>query len=398
MPLLPLLFLAAASAQSQAPTESLLGSLAGPAKALQADRGFSYEFARKGSLSPEQWRKRGRAKTLESLGFAPSAAPLDLKVHATEKRDGFEIRTISYAGTAHYRIPAYLLVPAARASKRPAVVALHDHGGWFFHGKEKLVSFPTEHGSLAKFRQQYYGGRAYAETLAREGFIVLVPDAFYWGERRIQYETPPPALRDSLQNLDPASEQYVAAHNRYLRERVNELNTWLGFSGLNWLGIVSFDDRRAVDLLTSLPEVDPARIGCLGLSGGGFRSTYLAGTDSRIRAAVITGWMVSLPTVMDTPYSVHSGLFDAPGLHAFLDHPDVASLAAPDSSIFIQQCRQDRLFTVAGMQSASAKIEKVFQALKRGDHFQSKFYDNPHAFTLQMQADAFAWLSRWLKP
>ena len=62
---------------------------------------------------------------------------------------------------------------------------------------------------------------------------------------------------------------------------------------------VSYDDMRAVDLLLSLPEVDPHRIGCIGLSGGGSRSTYLAGRDARIRAAVIVAWMTTLPTTLD---------------------------------------------------------------------------------------------------
>ena len=79
--------------------------------------------------------------------------PLDLKVHATVKRDGYEIRVISFAGAAHYRVPAFLLVPSGGAARRPAVVALHDHGGWFFHGKEKLVRMDGEHVALTGFRR-----------------------------------------------------------------------------------------------------------------------------------------------------------------------------------------------------------------------------------------------------
>ena len=130
--------------------------------------------------------------------------------------------------------------------------------------------------------------------------------------------------------------------NSWLRERNSELNTWLSFSGTTWLGIVNHDDRRSVDVLASLPEVDAARIGCLGLSGGGYRATYLVGMEPKVRAAVITGWMTSLPTTLDIPYSVHASLFDAFGAHANLDHPDIASLAAPDSSIFVQNCARDR--------------------------------------------------------
>ena len=184
--------------------------------------------------------------------------------------------------------------------------------------------------------------------------------------------------------------------NSYLRERNYELNTWLSFSGTSWMGIVAHDDRRSVDLLASLPEVDASRIGCVGLSGGGYRSTYLTGLDSRIRASVIVGWMTSLPTTLDIPYSVHAGLFDAFGVHANLDHPDIASLAAPDCAIFVQNCARDRLFTRSGMETAIQKIRSVFADQKHAERFKGEFYDVPHQFNIEMQDDAFAWLEKWL--
>jgi hypothetical protein len=158
---------------------------------------------------------------------------------------------------------------------------------------------------------------------------------------------------------------------------------------------VSHDDRRSVDLLTSLPEVDSKRIVCLGLSGGGFRATYLTGLDPRIRASVITGWMTELPTTLELPYSTHTGMLDAFGLHAYMDHPDVATLAAPNAAIFVQNCARDRLFTRAGMEGAAAKIQRVYEDLKQPGRFRSKFYDVPHQFNVEMQEEAFDWLERW---
>ena len=354
------------------------------------------DYAHRQGLSVEEWRARGRAEVQRALSYAPKSVALGMKVHSVEKRAGYELRVISFAGSPHYRIPAYLLVPAASAGPFPAVVALHDHGGWFVHGKEKLVTMPGEHAALKEFREQYYGGRAFAEELARRGFVVMVADAFFWGERRLQYQDPPPDLRKRLASLDAASAAYIQAMNSYLRERNYELNTWLSFSGTSWMGIVAYDDRRSVDLLASLPEVDASRIGCLGLSGGGYRSTYLTGLDSRIRASVITGWMTSLPTTLDIPYSVHAGLFDAFGAHANLDHPDIASLGAPGCAIFVQDCARDRLFTRTGMEAALQKIRLVYAGEKHPERFKGQFYDVPHQFNIQMQDDAFAWLEKWL--
>ncbi|MGH7957635.1 MAG: hypothetical protein ACREH8_11595 [Opitutaceae bacterium] len=149
--------------------------------------------------------------------------------------------------------------------------------------------------------------------------------------------------------------------------------------------------------MASLPDVAARRIGCRGLSGGGFRSACLAGMESRIKAAVITGWMTSLPTTLDLHRQVHACMFDPFGVHAYLDHPDVASLAAPGCAIFVQNCAQDGLFTRAGMDGAIEKIRAVYSDLNRPERFRAEYYDVPHQFNVQMQEDAFRWLEKWLK-
>jgi hypothetical protein len=224
-----------------------------------------------------------------------------------------------------------------------------------------------------------------------------VPDAFYWGERRLKYKHPPEELQSRVQGLDTTTSEYVLAVNRYLVERTTDLHIRMSFAGMTWGGIINYDDRRAVDVLQSLAEVDKSRIGCAGLSGGGFRSTYLAGMDSRIKAAVITGWMTSLPTTTDIAYPVHRDMFDPFGVHAYLDHPDVASLGAPGCALFVQNCGRDRLFTREGMDAAVDKISNVYATLKQSGRFKALYYDVPHQFNAAMQEDAFDWLERWLK-
>ncbi len=64
--------------------------------------------------------------------------------------------------------------------------------------------------------------------------------------------------------------------------------------GTTWQGIVHWDDIRTVDYLASRPEVDPSRIGCLGIPMGGYRTDFLAALDDRIQCAVSVGWMSTL--------------------------------------------------------------------------------------------------------
>jgi dienelactone hydrolase len=375
---------------------NFLGNLMPILASIQKETGFPMDYAHRKRVSLEEWRRRGREQIRRTLSYSPKQVPLNLEVHDTVKRRGYTLRVISFAGSAHYRVPAFLLVPELGKTPYPAVLALHDHGGYYYHGKEKLVEMESEHPALTEFKKEYYGNRSFASELARRGFVVLVADAFYWGERRLEYQQLPPDLAKGLAGLRPNQAEYVKVVNTYLSQRVFGLNSWLAFCGANWMGIIVHDDRRSLDVLSSLPEVNKDRLGCLGLSVGGYRSTCLSGLDSRVHAAVIVGWMTSLPSMLDIPDYSHRGLPDAFGLHAFLDHPDIASLAAPDCATFVQQCARDELFTRAVMEQASDKIRRVYEDLKHPQRFQSKFYDVPHSFGVPMQEEAFQWLERWL--
>src|SRR5438445_461280 len=64
-------------------------------------------------------------------------------------------------------------------------------------------------------------------------------------------------------------------------------------AGITWAGVILWDDIRTLDYLASRPEVDARRLGCVGLSVGGYRSFLLAALDRRIKVAVDVGWMTS---------------------------------------------------------------------------------------------------------
>ncbi len=390
------LLFASFQTEGLAQAESIIGNLSPLITGIHASKGFPMDFAHRGDKSVSEWQKSGREMVQSVLAYTPPAVSLDVTIHSVLKREGYEIRTISFAGSPYYRIPAYLLVPEGKGPF-PGVVALHDHGGWYFHGKEKLVAMPHDNVAIKQFRDQYYGGRAYAEELAQRGFVVLVADALYWGERRLQYRTNPKALEDRLAGLDSSETGYVDQMNAYLAERVQDMKTRMSFAGTTWGGIINYDDRRAVDLLVAMPEVDADKIGCIGLSGGGFRSTYLSGMEPRIKAAVIVGWMVSMPSMIGMSRSVHTDMFHAYGLHAKLDHPDVAALGAPNCATFVVQCGRDHLFPRQGMDRAIAKIQAVYFDLNKPEQFKSQYYDVTHQFNIEMQEDAFDWLEKWLK-
>ena len=78
-----------------------------------------------------------------------------------------------------------------------------------------------------------------------------------------------------------------------------------------------------------------------------------------------------------------------------LDFPDVASLACP-RPFLLMAGRRDALYPVEGVEEAFAKIRAVYESQGVRDQVETRWYDVPHCFNVEMQEYAFDWLDRWL--
>ena len=183
--------------------------------------------------------------------------------------------------------------------------------------------------------------------------------------------------------------------NQKCRAKEATIAKSLVLAGATWPGVVNYDDRRVVEYLTTRSEVDAQRIGCVGISMGGYRSAYLAAMDERIKAACVVGFMSSMRPMLKSHIDTHSWIHFLPGLHRLMDLPELVSLTAP-RALFVQQCSQDRLFPLSGMQSSVQRIAELFQMAGCPDQFLGRFYDEPHRWTIAMQDEAFSWLDEKL--
>ena len=156
--------------------------------------------------------------------------------------------------TPDLRIPAYVLIPKGLTKPAPAIVALHDHGGFYLWGKEKVVEVAGEHPSLAEFKRRAYSGKSIASELARRGYVVIAIDMFYWGERRMLLDDDPADWRDRPATI---SADRVAAFNRRAGQSEPLVGRTIYSAGFTWSGVMFWDDVRTVDYLVRRPEVDP---------------------------------------------------------------------------------------------------------------------------------------------
>jgi dienelactone hydrolase len=384
----------AALAAPPAVTGSDIGSLYPFVKSQAVTGEFPLSFLQPRFQDLAEWKRTARAKLFDLLQYEPPRA--DARAETVERVDhGHHVQEKVYFNTTpDIRVPAYVLVPKrAGATKAPGIVALHDHGGFYFWGKEKLLALDDEHPVLADFKRQYYGGNSIASDLARAGYVVVVIDMFYWGERRMVLDDDPSAWRDRPRTI---TAEQVAAFNR--RSSASEQLTarTLYAAGITWAGVMYWDDIRTLDYLASRPEVDPARIGCVGLSMGGLRTIHLAALDDRIKAAVAVGWMTSFPPQLQRHVRNTIGFTKlVPGLYRHLDYPDVASLAAPTPLLVINGSK-DTLFEPSGVTASFDKLAACYKKAGAPDHLRTRLYDTPHEFNREMQAEAWAWLAKHL--
>ena len=387
----------AAETDARITSRQLTGSSVGSLYAFiqsQAVKGeFPLSFLNPHFHSVRAWKKQARGKLLELLHYAP--AQVEPKPEMVERQDcgDYFREKVRFNTTPDVRAPAFVLVPKNIPKRAPAIVALHDHGGFYLWGKEKIVGIDGENPALADFRRQYYGGRSIAIELVRQGYIVVIIDMFYWGERRMLLDDDPEDWRSRPGNL---SRERIQAFNRRAGQSEQLVGRTIYAAGFTWPGVMFWDDIRTVDYLLTRPDVDPKRIGCVGLSVGGLRSCHLAALDDRIRAAVVVGWMTSFPWQLKKQIENTIGHTKVvPGLYQHLDYPDVASLAMPTPLLVINGSR-DTLFHPEGVKASFEKLRACYAKAGAAEHCRTRLYDTPHEFNVEMQTEAWEWLKRWV--
>ena len=144
---------------------------------------------------------------------------------------------ISYRGVREQRVPAYLAIPKEkRNEKLPVIVLMH---GWnLFWGKnEDWV-------------------QDWISVLTAQGYAVLAPDHFLFGERKVE------GGFDDESNRGPY----------YYRD---------------WMTQSVVDLRRGIDYLLTRSDIDPDRIAVLGGSMGGWIGSILTAVEPRIKTSIL---------------------------------------------------------------------------------------------------------------
>jgi hypothetical protein len=191
--------------------------------------------------SREAWEQRAaflRKQILASAGLLPmpEKGPIHAQVFGKLQRDGYTVEKVLIETWPGFYLGGNLYRPAGKQGPFPAVVSPHGHWQYGRLENQQLVSVP---------------GRCI--NLALQGFVVFTYDmAGYNDTNQIPHHWG--SERQDLWSINP-------------------------------MGVQLWDSIRAVDFVSSLPDVDPKRIAATGASGGGTQTFLLAAVDSRIQVA-----------------------------------------------------------------------------------------------------------------
>ncbi len=309
------------------------------------------------ALDAKEWvvrRERILANVQLVMGPLPDErdkVPLDVKVSEVVELPHYIRKKLTFAVEKDDRVPAYLLIPKRREGKLPGVLVLHQT---IAIGKGEPAGLGTQE------------NKRIGVHLVERGFVCLCPDYPSFGEYR-----------------------YDFAKSKYKSGSMKAI----------------WNNRRALDLLASLPEVDAERLGCIGHSLGGHNTMFTALFDSRIKACVsncgftsfskyyggkLKGWTSAryMPLIA-SKYGMK------PDKMPF-DFPELVSALAPRAFLAVAPLHDDN-FEVSGVRDCIAAARPVYDLLHAKEKLKAHYPDCKHDFPAESRKIAYEWLDRWLK-
>jgi len=325
------------------------------------------------------WKVRAeqlRTQLRVALGIfpEPTKTPLNAVIHGKVARDGFTVERVYFESMPGFFVTGSLFRPTT-PGPHPGVLCPHGHwnNGRFFRENEVNLKSQIARGAEELLTNGSAPLQARCAELARMGCVVFHYDMIGYA--------------DSQQ----FSQELV---HKFARQRpeANNAQSWGFFSpqaeehAQSLMGLQAWDSIRALDFLTSLPDVDPARIGCTGASGGGTQTFTLAALDPRVA--------VAFPAVMvSTAMQGGCTCENASLLRVGTGNIEIAALFAPKP--MGMTCADDwtRDMPTKGFPDLAAHWTTLGKPenVKLFPHVQF-----PHNYNLRSREDMYGWMNQHL--
>ncbi len=297
------------------------------------------------------YQKRLQKFFLQSIGGLPPQKPLKAQVTGHHDYADYSVDNVTFESQPGFVVTANLYLPK---SKGP-------HPG---------VLLPCGHSANGKAAEPYQKASI---LLARNGFVVLCWDPIGQGERSQLVNLPNPPSSTSEHMIDGVAPILLG----------RSLATYMIWDGM-----------RAIDYLQSRPEVDPDKIGCTGISGGGNLTAMLMALDPRIDAAA-PGCFITTTRIKNErpgPGDAEQNIFGQTA--AGLDHPDFAIIRAPKPTLILSATLD--FVPIEGTWIAYRQAKRIYGRLGFPERMQLVEADAKHGFDRPLREATTRFMTRYL--
>lgn len=299
-----------------------------------------------------------RETMLKNFGGLPASdTPLDARIVGTVKGSGFRVEKIVFQSRPKNYVTASLYIPDSLSGRTGAVL------------------FVCGHAREAKGYPEY---QTVCQYLAQAGLVALAMDPIGQGERLSYFD---PEKNASTVEWGVREHDYAGAQCLPLGESMARY--------------FLHDAMRAIDYLQTRPEVDSARIGVTGNSGGGTQTSLMMLCDPRIAAAAPGTFIMNRET-----YLAAGGGQDAeqiwPGFsQAGFDHADIILAMAP-KPVCILAVTGD-FFPIEGTRITYQRSRRIFELCGKPDNLQLVEDVANHAYTVPLAQAAAKFFCKHLR-
>jgi dienelactone hydrolase len=304
----------------------------------------------------EAWYKCAYPKLMELLWEFPQKVDLNPEVQYSVEDNGIIRERVVFDSEDFMSVPCYVLRPKDMKPNRanPAIICSHGHYSPSGYGKDWVA------GVNEKAREQ---NQNYGEQMARAGFLTICPGVRIYGEK-IDGDDPYPGC-------DPCNIEFIKGV----------------IMGINTLTLSVWDSKCCIDYLETRMEVDPERIGMMGLSGGGTITTFTSAADKRIKAADIMGY-INPWAAFGIERANFCGSQILPQVYKYFDTDEIAGLITP-RPLLLEMGIFDKGFYFEDLMKGYKGVKQIYEAAGVGDRLWTDIFPGPHAFGGNKAAEFF---------
>jgi hypothetical protein len=277
-------------------------------------------------------------------------------VVSKEEHEGYTLERLVLDLNGVEPVPALLLIPRKRQTPSPGLLYIHWHGGMYDLGKEQLLR-----GVNAQ--------PAYAPVCVEKGLITLAIDSWCFGERKRE------------------------TNGRQGEENAFKKMLW---EGQVLYGMMMFDEFRAMDYLSSRPEVDVKRIGALGMSMGSTKAWWLAALDPRVKLCIDVCCLTDFEELIKAHgLQGHGIYYYVPSLLKHFQTAEINELIVPRPHLSVNG-RRDELTPPAGVEKVRDYLLALYRKYGKEADCHVELFDCEHVELPEMRALILEWIDRYL--